>query len=34
MEDDSSELKIAKGLAKNTVATMNHSEYKDVLLNS
>ena len=32
--DDSSERKKAKGLNNNVVATISHSEYKDVLLNN
>ena len=32
--DDSSEDKKAKGVIKNVVATINHNEYKDVLLNN
>ena len=32
--DDSSEHKKAKGVNKNVVATISHSEYKDVLLNN
>ena len=32
--DDSSEHKKAKGVIKNVVATINHNEYKDVLLNN
>ena len=31
--DDNSEHKKAKGVNRNTVATTNHNEYKDVLLN-
>ena len=31
--DDSNEQKKAKGLKRNTVATISHNEYKDVLLN-
>ena len=32
--DDSSENKKTKGVIKNVVATINHNEYKDVLLNN
>ena len=32
--DDSSEHKKTKGVIKNVVATINHNEYKDVLLNN
>ena len=32
--DESSEYKKAKGVNKNIVATMDHREYKDVLLNN
>ena len=32
--DESSEHKKAKGVNKNIVATMDHREYKDVLLNN
>ena len=31
--DNNSEYKKAKGVNKNVVATINHNEYKDVLLN-
>ena len=31
--DNNSEYKKAKGVNKNIVATINHNEYKDVLLN-
>ena len=32
--DDNSEHKNAKGVNKNVVATISHSEYKDVLLDN
>ena len=31
--EDSSEYKKTKGVTRNVVATINHNEYKDVLLN-
>ena len=34
LEDDNNEHEKAKGVHRNVVATISHSEYKDVLLNN
>ena len=34
MVDNNSEIKKAKGLYKNVVATISHDKYRDVLLNN